>query len=298
MVNFYPTHFTLASGAVPGTDHDCCPFDFRDRMQAAARAGITTIGLYYPDIANVLRTYSLHDMRRILDDTGITVVEYEWLNDWCYDGERRLPADAALELILRTADVLGGQHIKASDFMNTTVRLEQASERFSHLCRKVRPSGLNVMFEMLPSGFSNFPSVELSLALVRGAGEVNGGILLDSWHLTRTHTALADLAAALRPGDLIAAELNDGLLADPEDPDDAVRNHRLLVGEGEFDLAGIVSVLARHGFSGPWGIEILSEQLRRCSLDDVACRTVATTRAFFSQFEPPADAAGYPMEIA
>ena len=40
-------------------------------------------------------------------------------------------------------------------------------------------------------------------------------------------------------------------------------NHRLLCGEGSFDLRGLVALLRDKGFDGPWGVEILSSSFRR-----------------------------------
>ena len=40
-------------------------------------------------------------------------------------------------------------------------------------------------------------------------------------------------------------------------------NHRLLCGEGSFDLRGLVAVLRDKGFDGPWGVEILSSSFRQ-----------------------------------
>ena len=39
-------------------------------------------------------------------------------------------------------------------------------------------------------------------------------------------------------------------------------NHRLLCGEGSFDLRGLVALLRDKGFDGPWGVEILSTSFR------------------------------------
>ena len=47
-----------------------------------------------------------------------------------------------------------------------------------------------------------------------------------------------------------------------EDPIDEVVNHRALPGEGEFDIPGYVRVAREIGYRGPWGVEVLSEDLR------------------------------------
>ncbi len=285
MPPIYGCHFTLASGAAPGTDHDFCPFDFRARMETASRAGFKSIGLYHRDLQNVLKRYSLQDMKLIMDDNGITVTEYEWLNDWYYTDDRGKAAEDVLALMLRAAAVLGGRHIKVADFMNQTVPLAAVTEHFARICARARQHDLLVLFEMLPEGFTSFPSLETCLKMTRDAGAKNGGLHLDSWHIVRTHTSVPQLGSLLTTDDVFGVELNDGLLADPADPGDAVINHRLLPGEGEFDLAGIVGALGRLGYKGPYGVEILSAELRKCDLDEAARKVMAATRRFFETIE-------------
>jgi sugar phosphate isomerase/epimerase len=81
-------------------------------------------------------------------------------------------------------------------------------------------------------------------------------------------------------------ELSDGRLADMDDPIDEVINHRNLPGEGEFDLRGYVRVCQDHGYTGPWGVEVLSEELRNNPIDVIFSRAYESTAAQFS----PADA--------
>jgi sugar phosphate isomerase/epimerase len=62
---------------------------------------------------------------------------------------------------------------------------------------------------------------------------------------------------------------------------DETVNHRRLPGEGEFDLAGYIRVCREHGYAGPWGVEVLSEELRNQPLDVIFRRAYETTAAQF-----------------
>src|SRR4051795_3910700 len=65
-------------------------FDFADRCAEAARAGFSGLGLWHADLAHVLETRSLREMRRILDVNGLTYLELEFLMDWFLDpGDER-----------------------------------------------------------------------------------------------------------------------------------------------------------------------------------------------------------------
>ncbi|WP_244438697.1 apurinic/apyrimidinic endonuclease family protein [Mycolicibacterium septicum] len=78
----------------------------------------------------------------------------------------------------------------------------------------------------------------------------------------RAGTTISDLAGSLTPEMIFGVELDDaagevvGTLFE-----DTVHN-RLLCGDGDFDLKGLVTVLRHLEFRGPWGVEILSDSFR------------------------------------
>jgi sugar phosphate isomerase/epimerase len=58
-------------------------------------------------------------------------------------------------------------------------------------------------------------------------------------------------------------------------------NHRKFCGEGEFDVKGFVACIQKAGYSGPWGIEVLSQDLRKKTLEEAASRAFNTTMEQF-----------------
>jgi sugar phosphate isomerase/epimerase len=86
-VELLASYWTIAGGALPHTARDHSPFDFKDRVESAARAGFKGIGLWHSDLAHTLERRSLREMKRILDDNGIKYVELEFLTGWFSDGE-------------------------------------------------------------------------------------------------------------------------------------------------------------------------------------------------------------------
>jgi sugar phosphate isomerase/epimerase len=66
-----------------------------------------------------------------------------------------------------------------------------------------------------------------------------------------------------------------------DDPVDEVVNHRRLPGEGEFDIPAYVDVCRELGYPGPWGVEVLSEELRRLPIEEEFQRAYETTAAQF-----------------
>ena len=76
-------------------------------------------------------------------------------------------------------------------------------------------------------------------------------------------------------------ELSDGPVQYMDDPIDEVINHRLLPGEGEFDIPGYIDACRAVGYDGPWGVEVLSAKLRSLPLEEAATRAYETTAAQF-----------------
>ena len=77
-------------------------------------------------------------------------------------------------------------------------------------------------------------------------------------------------------------ELSDGRLQDMDDLIDETVNHRRLPGEGEFDLRATVAVCEDCGYTGPWGVEVLSEELRNQPLEQIFRRAYETTASQFA----------------
>ncbi len=277
-VQILGSYWSLAVGADPnGKQH--CPHDFRQRVEIAAKAGFRAMGFWHADIERVRRRYSLREMRRILDANGIEHIEVEWLLDWFCDGARRKASDRTRRLLLDAAEALGARHIKIGDLGNDCAGIPRMTEEFALLCRHAAERGTNVLFEMLPGQFSRAPSLDAVLAITRGSGARNGGIMLDNLHLQRTGTTPADIARKLTPRDLIGVEINDGSLALPLNFLDSVVNRRLLPGDGEFDIAGFLHAVWSLGYRGPVGVEVINEYMRLWDLETAARETMRKTRA-------------------
>ena len=108
----------------------------------------------------------------------------------------------------------------------------------------------------------------------------NGGLAIDTWHMGKLRIAPEDLKRI--PGEYLAwVELSDGPVEYMPDPIDEVINHRRLPGEGEFDIPGYIEACQAVGYDGPWGVEILSEELRNLPIEEEFKRAYETTAAQF-----------------
>ena len=266
------------SAALPHSDHEYSRFDFKDRVESAARAGFKGIGLWHADLDHVLKTRSLREMKSILDDNGIKHLELEFLTDWFLDDERRKESDIRRTRLLLAAEALGARHVKVGDFNHEPYSMPLLIEAFAELCEDAAEHGTRIGFELMP--FSMIDTLEDSLKMVEGAGAANGGISLDLWHLVKLRIPYEDVAR-IPPKYLVSIELNDGTFEAPWSLHEDTVNHRRLCGEGEFDIKGFIRCMQGAGYDGPWGIEVLSEDLRKKPLDELTSQAFVTTKAQF-----------------
>jgi sugar phosphate isomerase/epimerase len=276
-VDLLASYWTI-SGGLPHTDREYSPYDFKDRVEAVSRAGFRGFGIWHSDLDHVREKYSLPEMKHILDDNGIRHVELEFLGDWFLDGERKKQSDIRKQKLFEAAEVLRAYHVKVGDFYQEKSTPERLVESFAALCREAADHGTKIGFELMP--FAMIRTLEESLAMVQGAGQPNGGIAFDMWHIAKLGIPYEEVARVPRQY-VISVELNDGTFECPWSLHEDTINHRRLCGEGEFDVKGFVRAMQKTGYEGPWGIEVLSEDLRKQPLAEVVPRAFSTTMAQF-----------------
>jgi sugar phosphate isomerase/epimerase len=276
-VELLGSFWTLAVGADPLGDQRCL-HDFRTRVEVAASAGFTGMGFWHADILEIQKKYSFKDMKHILDANGIINIEVEWLLDWYCTDARKAASDEIRALLLEAAEVLRARHIKIADLGNDCADVARMTEAFAPLCRQAAERGTNILFEMLPAQFSRAPSLDQVLAITRGSGAGNGGIMLDNLHLQRIGIDSGEIVRKLKASDLIGVEINDGTLAMPLKFEDSVVNKRLLPGDGEFDIAAFLQALWSAGYDGPIGVEVLNEYIRKWDLKTAATEAFVKTQ--------------------
>jgi sugar phosphate isomerase/epimerase len=279
-VELLASFWTFAGTAVPHTGPEYSSFDFRDRVEAISRAGFAGMGIWHADLAHTLESYSLADMKRILDDNGIVHVELEFLTDWFTDGDARKASDEERDRLLTAADVLDARHIKIGDFLGGEFRMDRLIEEFATVCREAADHGTRILFELIPVSMIN--TLEDTLTMLEGADADNGGLILDSWHVVKLgipHQKIEQIPRRF----LLGVELNDGETVTPEGMDFRTQTteHRKFCGEGDFDLDGLLKAVRKAGYDGPYGIEVLSLANRTLPLDEVARRAYETTMAQF-----------------
>ncbi len=257
-------------------------FDWRDRCAEAAKVGFKGLGLWHADVSHQLETRTLDEMAKIFRDAGLKYLEVEFLADFFVDpGEpARVESDRLRKQLFDTAAAFDAHHIKVGNIPGTPCELGKLTEAFAGLCQDAAEhTAAKVVYEFMPFDV-NVNTLDTALELVQSAGQPNGGLAVDTWHMGKLGISPAELPR-IPPEYLNWVELSDGQVENMPDPIDEVVNRRRLPGEGEFDIPGYVEACQEVGYQGPWGVEILSEELRNLPIDEEFKRAFETTTAQF-----------------
>jgi sugar phosphate isomerase/epimerase len=278
-VELLASYWTIAGGAMPHTDREYSPFDFKDRVEAAARAGFRGLGIWHADLEHTLKSRSLKEMKQILDDNGMKYLELEFLRDWFVDGERKRQSDIEKKKLFEASAALHAKHVKVGDFENTKTPMPRLIESFAQLCADAAKYGATIGFELMP--FAMIDTLEDALVMVEGTGAKNGGIILDTWHVAKLGIPYEEVARMPKQY-LTSVELNDGTYEAPWSLFEDTINHRRFCGEGEFEVKRFIDCVLKTGYTGPFGIEVLAQELRQKPLEELTRRAFKTTIAQFS----------------
>jgi sugar phosphate isomerase/epimerase len=272
--------WTSAGNAVPMSDNDHSPIEVRTRVEAIARGGWKGFGLWHSDLITARETIGWKELRRIIDANGIEYIELEFLTDWWTTGHRRAQSDVLRAELFRAAEVLGAKTLKVgSEIGGDAVDDEAFHNEFDELASQAGRAGLRVAIEPMP--MSNLNTIEAGVEFIKAVGNPHGGLTVDTWHTFRGRTPYSSLPELLPIDQVFIVELDDG------DRDvvgtlweDTVNNRRLC-GEGDFDLPEFIVAMHDAGWSGPWGVEIISHAHRALPLDEGLAAAYRTATAAF-----------------
>lgn len=271
-----------------------------ERMDIAAEVGFAGIGV------SVLDHQLTHGgvrgaaaLRRAADGRGIRIAELEPAIG--FDGGYANPASAggrpvpwgpasiAPEIMhydqeteraaFELANEAGANHIVAIGSWGTRPH-DVIVDEFAALCDRAIPHGLEVALEFVVG--TSVATLEAAAKVVAEAGRQDGGLCLDTWHLYRGGHARNELGF-VGPARITVVQLSDGVQGKARqsviEEIDAGLHERRIPGEGEFDLAQVLTTLSRRNGSRlpPISIEVLSDELRSARPREVATAMFAGT---------------------
>lgn len=256
-------------------------FDLRDRCAHAARVGFAGLGIWHADLEHMLASgQTLAEMRSLFDEYGLRHCELEFIGDWFLDpgDERRTASDRTRAMLFEAASVLPAHHIKVGNLTGTECELPRLIDAYGELCEDAkRYTDTRIVYEFMPYD-AVVNTLDLAVEVVETADAPNGGLAIDTWHLGKLDVT-PDHLRRIPPRWLTWVELSDGPYGIAEEWLDEVINRRKLPGEGEFPIRDYVRVCRELGYDGPWGVEVLSEELRSLPIDQIYDRAYETTMA-------------------
>ncbi len=254
-------------------------YSFVERCRAASAAGFTGIGLHIDDLPRTVAAgMDVDAMRTVLDDTGLRVVEIEFLGGWAVPGDPT-ELDRVMAGVEAIADAFGGRHVSAGEFRGDVPLATDAAPRLAALARRLGDRGLRVAVEGFPWSVLAGPTTVTDL--LGRTREPNLGLLVDVWHFYNNG---GDPAALTGP--IAAFQLNDG----PRVHTDFLvhaRTSRRLPGTGDLDVTALIRAAVATGFAGPWCVEVNTPELRALPVDEIARLAADTAIAALTTAQAP-----------
>ena len=213
----------------------------------------------------------LPDLRRRLEDSGLTVEGAIGFAEWLVDDDAR--RHAGLERAKRDMDLIaqiGGTRIAAPPMGMTDAEdrdLLKLAARYRELCEIGESAGVTPLLEVW--GFSKtLHRLGDAAAVAIESGHGSAAILADSYHLYKGGSPIAGLKM-LRGEILPVFHINDYPNIPPETITDA---DRVYPGDGIAPLAEIFQTLQSIGFAGTLSLELFNAEYYKQD-----ARTVAKT---------------------
>jgi sugar phosphate isomerase/epimerase len=250
-------------------------------VSCAAEAGYSHVGIRLlpatptePHYDIIKDTPMLREIERRLADTGIQVLDVEIF---------RLRPDTRVgdyEAAVATAARLGARELLVAGNDPDEARL---TDTFARFCELAAGHGLGANLEFMP--WTDAKDLAQGARIVGGAGRANAGLLIDPFHLSRSHSVIADLAAVPRTW-LRFMQFCDVPAAVPPSMDEILaeaRGARLFPGDGGLDLVGLLRALPR---DLPLSVEIpMTELARTVGAVERARRALLATRRVLARHD-------------
>lgn len=254
-----------------------------DRLAPVQAAGFKAISVGVSDIfALTADGMTPSEIGARIRDAGLEVAELESVGHWLRNHDEGVGPYAAflkdltIDRLVGIADDLGARSLLVIEMAGVTVDMETAGADFAALCDVAARHDLIANLECLL--FGGIPDLAAAWQVVRAADRPNGRLTIDAWHVFRGGTALSELAAI--PGRFIGTvQLCDAPLRAEGDPLTETMAARLLPGEGELDLEGLIRTLDAIGSTAPVGVEVFNTRQTEQPIAKIAREWAVSARS-------------------
>lgn len=229
------------------------------RIEAARATGHGRLSVSPLDVARIAEEGTPpEELGRQIREAGLGIVLDPVMN-WYRGAPRadsrfaRFTADEAMTM----AEALQAVSITVIGQATSALSHEEVAGPFGAVCDRAAGFGAQVQLEFTP--MTAIPSLAAAWTVVAGADRPNGGLLFDTWHFFRGDPDFGALEEI--PGERVLAVQVDDAVAEVRGSMREDTQHRLLPGDGSFDLARVVRTLDRIGALRWVGPEVISPVL-------------------------------------
>lgn len=245
------------------------PALFAEDVAACVAAGFPALEVWLTKLETHLETHPADDTRRLLADRGVRLAAAAYQGGLLLsqgpqrkahfdDFRRRLDLCQGLGIgtLLVVADF--SRAVAATDLERAVVSLAQAGQW---------AAGFGVRLALEFRGADTFcASLDTAVRLVAACGEANVGVCLDLFHFFKGPSKEADLDL-LGPHNLFWVQACDLAGVPRELATDA---DRILPGDGDLPLTGLLAKLRDRGYDGMVSLELMNPTLWQMKASQVA----------------------------
>lgn len=234
--------------------------DFEADLADYAAGACTHIEVWLGKLETWLHNHTLDDVRSLLQEHSLTlpVASYQGgllssqgdarREHWNHFAKRLdLCRDLNIGTLVVAADV--ASPVEEQDIERVQVALIQAAQQAAE-------RGVRIALEFQARSLLG-NNLQTAAALIEAAEQPNLGICLDSFHFFNGPSKTEDLAY-LTPENLFHVQLSDlsGVAREL-----ATDSHRILPGDGDLPIAGLVEHLRALGYAGTVSIELMNPEI-------------------------------------
>lgn len=249
------------------------------KIELAGQAGYDGIELWVNDVYDFIgRGGEVHDIEAALSNNGLIVPSMIAIRQWGdMDGwEYELVKDEARRRFALCAR-LGSPYIVATPPLEKT-ETEHLPERYRDLLQIGREEGIRPTFEYI-SFFKSVYSLADAWEIVQQADDPDSSIILDAFHNWNSGSTLDELRAV--PLEKISHYHIDDA-ANGKSPTTQTDPDRVMLGEGQIDLAAEVEVLKAKGYDKTVSLELFNAELWEQNPLAVISTGLARMKALFA----------------
>jgi sugar phosphate isomerase/epimerase len=237
-------------------------------IEEAGRAGFTAIGVDEASVAaHVAAGGSVDDVGSALAAAGLTCTDVLYLPV----GDDAAAVTAGAGRLARLAAATGARMCVTA--VTAPLPAKVAAGHLSAAAAVLADAGVRLAVEFVPYG--ELRSLVDAAALCDAVGWGRAGLLLDSLHVFRSGTDLAEVAR-LSGSQVALVQLSDAAGPPPHDLMRESRHLRRVPGEGDLDLCAFAAAVVATGFDGPVTAEVLSDEVRAGDPADIIPRIRAS----------------------